>query len=45
MAETYINEENKAENFWQNLTTNADSLEEAKKALEEDRKGPPVEKW
>lgn len=36
-------ENNNAENFWQTLQTK-DSLEEVKKALEEDPSGP-VEKW
>ena len=41
MAETY--EENNAETFWANLQTK-DSVEEIKKALEQNPDGP-VEKW
>lgn len=44
----YMNEENKAETFWQNLETKVDSLEEAKQALQEvdgGEGGGPVDKW
>jgi hypothetical protein len=38
-------EETKAETFWQNLQSKADSIEEVKEALDEGGPDIPLEKW